>query len=121
MGVDVYIGISLHDKTDIPDNNSLVEGEFRQVEHYWAEGAPLIDAILSSLTRYYGKGYERGPWPQIHALLLETLMHPNVAKVWYWGDNVDPDENAEIDLDWLGEMSRYYVEFGHLPYRGSKV
>ena len=119
MGIDVEIGIKLRKGAKVPENKTYVEGEFAKPGE-WTD-APFINAQLSSLTRYYGKAYERGPWPQIHALLLELLMHPDVEQVWYWGDGREPQESDFVTLDWLIEMNRHYVAVGHEPYCGRKV
>jgi hypothetical protein len=70
---------------------------------------------LSSLTRYYGPGYERGPWPDIAATLLELLADENIEDVGYGGDS---DEYVEpVTLAWLTQMNLHYIDNADRPYR----
>lgn len=67
--------------------------------------------------RYYGIGYERGPWPQISADLMVLMSAENVGSVWYFGDNSDPEKMVPFTVDDLLTITRHYVEHGERPYR----
>ena len=65
--------------------------------------------------RYYGPGYERGPWPSIAAVLMALHACSNVVTVWYFGDCVDNDEPFTPQR--VHEFSAYYMGVGDRPYR----
>lgn len=67
--------------------------------------------------RYYGPGYERGPWPSIAAVLMALHASPDVEKVWYFGDCSDGDEPFTPQL--VQEFSAHYMTEGDRPYRGA--
>lgn len=121
MGVDVEIYIRLKDGADIPSNDSYVEGQFTMAgdDDWWSEDFPFVNANLSSMTRYYGVGYERGPWPQISSLLLSLLANPDVEAVYYIGDHSEPHEDDVFTLEALEELNKYYVKNRHEPYRSA--
>jgi hypothetical protein len=122
MGVDVQILIRRKAGSGLPDNDSRVEGYFAPLEGWEVEDYPFADAGLSSMTRYYGGGYERGPWPDICARLLNLMAHPGVEGVWYFGDNRGGyEEYDRVTLGKLGEMNAHYVANGHEPYCGAKL
>lgn len=70
---------------------------------------------VSTYARYYGKGYERGPWGDICAVLMLLHASPDVEKVWYSGDCVDVAE--EFTPEKVLELSEHYMKFGNRPYR----
>jgi hypothetical protein len=70
---------------------------------------------LSSMTRYYGRGYERGPWPDIAAYLIQLMADPNVEAVGYGGDSDDYRE--PVTLEWLTQMNLHYIDNQERPYR----
>jgi len=80
-----------------------------------------VDAThsLSTLWRYYGRGYERGFWPQIASLLLELFADPEVEKVWYFGDHSDICEMSEFTFEDFVSLSRHWVSVGNEPYRSA--
>ncbi len=122
MGVDVQIYIKVRDGASLPENDSRVEGEFYELGEWEAEDFPFANAGLSSMTRYYGVGYERGPWPDICALLLYLLMHPDVLSVWYCGDHREAHREYDlVTLDVLNTMNAHYVATGHTGYGGNKI
>lgn len=64
--------------------------------------------------RYYGPGYERGPWPEIAATLLYLMAAPNVDGVWYDGDSADSPE--AFDVSRLDEINDHWLRHGTRPY-----
>lgn len=67
------------------------------------------------MTRYYGPGYERGPWPEIAAYLLTLLADKDVEAVGYGGDSGDHRE--PVTLEWLTQMNLHYIDNCERPYR----
>lgn len=69
---------------------------------------------ISNPWRYYGEGYERGPWFAIGGLLMHLLSDDDVTTVWYNGDG---DEGARhCDVERVIEISRHYMTNGRRPY-----
>lgn len=71
-------------------------------------GAPGVEWV--SLTRYWGPGYERGPWPNIFAVwkLLSTTGNP----VFYSDDGAteqyeEPFTQSDADRFWDHWVSDY--------------
>lgn len=67
--------------------------------------------------RYYGPGYERGPWPFIAAILIELMANEDVETVWYFGDSNDSDD--PFTQERLEQYTRHYIEHGDRPYSDS--
>lgn len=65
--------------------------------------------------RYYGPGYERGPWPQIASVLMWLLLNYPNGKVWYGGDSGDTLPQATIET--IAETWKHWAEHGGVPYR----
>ena len=65
--------------------------------------------------RYYGPGYERGPWPLLAAALMALHAGHNVEVVWYLGDCNDSDEPFTPGR--VQEFSAHYMKEGDRPYR----
>lgn len=123
MGIDVGIAIKVREGGDLPSNYGIVEGDFeylsQQDDDWRSDELPFANAELSSMTRYYGVGYERGPWPDIAALLLQLLINPDIEGVWYYGDHTSAHEQYHfVTVDTINKMNRHYVSVGHEPYRG---
>jgi hypothetical protein len=115
MGIDAVI--RFESTVDEPDLEWFHGGEVEKIadDYYDTDGGKPTHEVDLGGHRYYGKGYERGPWPTISAILLVLLMSKDVKKVWYGGDC--NDWIGAVDIDWLNEMNKYYVEYGHRPYR----
>lgn len=66
-------------------------------------------------TAYYGKGYERGYWPEI-AATLEFLRRrmPSPSRVWYGPDGGDP--LREVSEALLDEHWAHWALVGGRPY-----
>lgn len=74
-------------------------------------GESLAEAthkVCCGCLRYYGKGYERGPWPSLAAVLMELLASEDVEKVWYGID----DDPPEIDAAEVAAISVHYMTHG---------
>lgn len=79
--------------------------------------------MINSLDRYYGEGYERGPWPKIFAKVMFALAHFPDARVYYLSDSHDftqTDDNSwcEASQENLAKLWAHYLKHGHTPYRG---
>jgi hypothetical protein len=80
---------------------------------------------VNLMGRYYGKGYERGSWPDLRACIfwLSTRL-PN-GEVWYGGDSggmcakhANSEFLAEIDQHWATYARRPYVRY-ESPFKGA--
>jgi hypothetical protein len=80
------------------------------------EELPREESILRArlCTPYYGKGYERGCWPEI-AATLEFLRHrlPG-GRVWYGPDGTEHVD--EVTQEFLDSMWDYWAQHGSRPY-----
>lgn len=79
------------------------------------DNPPMIGIWL--LDRYYGPGYERGPWPELRAFGDELAVHVGeTAEVFCSGDHVD-SEDSEPWATARAENEEHWQRVGHLPYR----
>lgn len=68
-----------------------------------------------TLTRYYGPGYERGPWPIIFgAIVTLQAAFPN-ASVYYGSDS--DDDGLLVTEEFLDEMWQHYLGPNGQDYR----
>lgn len=80
----------------------------------WADDGRISCEIS---TRYYGPGYERGHWPQIHNAIVCLRVALPQCQVFYDGDYSDDgalvtdDLLAEIWTHWLGPNGQAYRAF----------
>lgn len=76
----------------------------------------IINTVLevSTMSRYYGPGYERGDWPRIAATLI-WMTHNLPGVTYYGGDNCD--DLLEATPGFIQEMFDYWSTSGHIPYR----
>lgn len=58
---------------------------------------------------YYSKGYPRGPWPDIAAVLMTLLASKDVKKVWYGFDQYPQVINAAE----VNAISAHYMAHGY--------
>jgi hypothetical protein len=70
---------------------------------------------INQYHRYYGPGYERGPWPMLAAALMALHAGHNVETVWYFGDCHDSDKPFTPER--VQEFSAHYMTNGDRPYR----
>lgn len=78
-----------------------VDGDGRQV------------ATVNTLIRYYGPNYERGPWPDIRAMVEWFWRHFPGCEVHYGGD----DEVDVITPEELNDINNCYLDYGHGRYQ----
>ena len=109
MGIDVEIVMRVK-PGHTPHDPAHIDGTVSESDYI-----PGYTHELSSCTRYYGPGYERGPWPQISAYLLELLADPNIEAVGYGSDSSDYRE--PVNLEWLTQMNLHYIDNEERPYR----
>ena len=63
---------------------------------------------------YYGRGYERGFWPELAAIIEMLRRRVPESTIWYGRDD---SESVEIvDNDWLDKMWDYWSSNGCRPY-----
>lgn len=70
--------------------------------------------------RYYGPGYERGPWPSIASVLMTLYVSPDVETVWYFGDCDNYDVVKPFTPELLHKFNAHYMAEGNRPYYGKK-
>lgn len=114
MGVDACIFIKTKDEQD-PDLCMPITSQCRIVKatEYAIDGATHE---IQQSWRFYGQGYERGPWPLIAGVLMALHACENVENVWYFGDSQEDDE--PFTQDRLLEVCLYYMRHGNRPYTG---
>lgn len=113
MGLDVVIGFKTKQEGNVPDIPMDSADEFKVID----AGNGVYS--ISTYARFYGIGYERGPWPFICGILMYLLQHENVETVWYQSDCDETDRICTID-DVL-KISRHYMENGERPYRSKFI
>jgi hypothetical protein len=69
--------------------------------------------------RYYGISYDRGPWPDICAVLMSLFATRDVKRIWYFGDDQDADTAVPITIDDVLRISRHYMSRGETPDSGT--
>lgn len=113
MGIDTCIDFRIREGCQAPDL-WLPDGlKILAAPEWCAEGATHE---VDNGWRYYGDGYERGPWPLIAGVLMMLLAHEAVGTVWYYGD-CHESPNAPFTLADLFDLTAHYVANGERPYR----
>lgn len=79
--------------------------------HYGISGVQILK--VRTLHRYYGPGYERGPWPILRAMIAFLKAHDCI--VHYGSDSGDTMEIATDD--WIATMDKHWASNGGRPYR----
>ncbi len=83
-----------------------------------AEGRVMIDFDLA---RYYGPGYERGPFHTQLVVLGWLLRHlPPGGRVYFGGDSTDDDDLGQWSHEKEATYLNHYLLVGHEPYRGPR-
>jgi hypothetical protein len=93
---------------------------YRAEQDSWYEPTPDqpiggTTLTVSTLWRYYGPGYERGPWPTIHATI--EFLERNGFTVYYGGDSGGAEELVKITPEYKNELWDCFCKVGHSPYR----
>ena len=91
----------------LPESAKIIDAE------EWAQKGSTHE--VDQVWRYYGPGYERGPWPRIAAVLLTLMASEDVETVWYYGDCKDGDEPFTPER--LEQYNKHYIENADRPYR----
>lgn len=79
------------------------------------EGETFVEVYMWH--RYYGPGYERGPWHKIKA--IGDWLEANVGEVWYGGDS--SGVLAERWADVAVEIQAHWLRVGGVPYRSNRL
>jgi len=85
---------------------------------YECIGKPVGGTLIKveTLSRYYGEGYERGPWPEISGVMRWLRGRLLGATVWYSGDSSDRLPAFTVEDD--AAMWQHFVAVGFDPYHG---
>jgi hypothetical protein len=121
MGVDVTMWVEgpMSEEDAQLGIDRLPTGEFFPYvhvdRHFEQAGRVVVDRIeYVTGDRYYGIGYERGPWPQIRESIIALRDAFPDRTVFYgsdtteWGSPVDDEYLAEIDAHAAGPNGRPY-------------
>jgi hypothetical protein len=118
MGVDAIVYFKTKSGND-PKLEWWLSDSFKitPVDNYISESIGATHELDMGVTRYYGKDYARGPWPEICGVLMLLHACPDICKVWYGGDCDDPCDMPECTVEDVLETSRYFMERGNRPYK----
>ena len=97
----------------VPCDQKYEEGLRRAFEERYGTMSNRVE--VETMLRYYGPGYERGPWPQIYGMIrvLEAAM-PVPSVIHYGGDydeDATPVTTETLESTWahfLGPDGRAY-------------
>lgn len=124
MGVDAIIGVRFQDSLPSVDIESLqydlreaIGDHYLTIEtnQYWLGENVHGFIIGGTCWRYYGPGYERGPWPTIAATLRWLRIRFPNGEVCYSGDSSDVCQPFSIEKE--NAMWEHWVAVGGQPYR----
>ena len=125
MGIDV----NLYAEADpSPEELTAVEEFFNARSNigYAAEAVLTVDdeewfssprVTVDTMSRYYGPGYERGPWPDIYGAIRVLQAAFPEAKVFYGGDT--SDDGIECTDEYLAEIWEHFLGPHGNDYRQS--
>ena len=115
MGLDTTIYFRAKPGFDVEKFDCYLPGgfEMKPIPDYCADEYPDATHELDCGHRYYGEGYERGPWPHIAAALMILFASEGVERVWYGSDCSGP---SEIKPEDVLKTSAYYMANGRRPY-----
>jgi hypothetical protein len=117
MGLDTVIYFQAKPDFDLDSFDCGFPNGFTVVpaDNYLREEYPRVTHRLEGYPRFYGVGYERGPWPEISAALMILFATPGIEGVWY---GHDCGGVVEIFPENVLEISEYYMRRGRRPYYG---
>lgn len=118
MGVDtcIYFRASADFSEDRLERPLPKIFSIRPLPDYLTADYPDATHELDTCARFYGEGYERGPWPDISAALMILFASDGVERVWYGGDCTD--QIAETKPEDVLRISAHFMANGHRPYGG---
>lgn len=116
MGVDACIYCKTKDGEEPNLCDALPNGATIVAAGEWEKDRATHE--ISQSWRYYGPGYERGPWPSIVAVLMALHASPNVEAVWYFGDY--SEIGHPFTPEHVLEYSAHYMANGDRPYRNRR-
>lgn len=113
MGIDACIFVRTRDGLE-PELCDSLPPECRLIvaDKHGPEGATHE---VDQCWRYYGPGYERGPWPRLAHVLMALHAARNVEAVWYFGDS--GDHGAPFTPQRVAEFNEHYMREGDRPDR----
>lgn len=101
-----------------PPDEYYSDKDHRYPDLGFDEYEPVQTIEVKTLSRYYGKGYERGHWPEIREMgdwLMTTLGE--TAEVRYGGDTASEWEYLTPWPQVRAENEAHWEQFGNEPYR----
>ena len=114
MGIDCKIAfVSLEDELDIylPGGCEIV----KSAQYYKDEVDQSVTHVIENPWRYYGIGYERGPWPEISNVLLRLDECKEVGSIWYGGDS--GGFYRLVDRYYVAMLTIHHMTYKEKPYR----
>lgn len=69
--------------------------------------------------RYYGEGYERGPWPTYDGICEWLTRRLPTCQVWYAGDSGGAEMPEQMTREMRDRVWAHYAVNGHKPYAGA--
>jgi hypothetical protein len=118
MGIDIEIYIRT---APTPDLVSKIRALSRELNADSTLRYPVIDSVaahdnhirISSCTRYFGKYYRRGWWPDIRAALLALRdACPPDTQIEYGSDSSDLESGIPLSVEMLAEFDAECVAMG---------
>lgn len=111
MGLDVqiYFKTKTGDDPDLPD---WLPNDFNL---YKADEDSPVGATheIQTCVRFYGVGYERGPWPLISSVLMTLLACKDIEVVWYDSDSEGVEDMEVMTPKYLSELTGHYLAYRH--------
>jgi hypothetical protein len=109
MGVDVEIAVE--GATEWRHDHRLAKEALNLIGADHGRWVQVIDGalVISGMSRYYGPGYERGPWPQIYAAIRAVREMYPCHVVRYGGDIADWQYHAIADDEYLEKVWRHWL------------
>lgn len=121
MGLDarIFFSTNAHPKTIAP----LLPRDYRLdiCPHVWEAPMQATAPVYEVDTnwRFYGVGYERGPWEQIREVLMILLTHKDVKEVWYCSDSDDYTALHPLTRVEFSAVDKHYDRVENEPYRAA--
>jgi hypothetical protein len=72
-------------------------------------------------SRYYGKDYERGHWPELCEVLMLLFSSPDIKRVWYGNEygvyDVTPEFVADLCLHFMKKKGNRWCRDSVMPVK----